>query len=218
MRSLKDRNMNKKDPAIQHHRKADHPIHPLILNRWSPRAMTGESVSREEINSLFEAARWAPSSYNNQPWRFIYALRETPAFSSFIHFLVPFNREWAKQAALLGVIAAHKRFEAKNKPSITHAFDTGAAWENLCLEGTSRGLVVHGMEGFNYEEAQTHLAIPEEYEVLAMFAVGKRAEKETLSPDLQKKEIPGSRKKVEEFAMEGKWKNRASQDALLDTH
>lgn len=187
-------------------RKAEHSIDPLLLHRWSPRAMTGEPLDQETINSLFEAARWAPSSYNNQPWRFIYAKRDTPSFSKFFDLLVPFNQQWTHKAALLAVIASRKTFETNNKPSPTHAFDTGAAWENLCLEGSRRSLVVHGMSGFDYEKARTTLKIPEDYEVLAMFAVGKKAAKETLTPELQKKEFPSSRKKIEEFVMEGSFR------------
>jgi nitroreductase len=127
------------------HRKADHPILPLILNRWSPRAMTGEEIDDALILSLFEAARWAPSCYNNQPWKFLYAKKGTSHFNTFFSFLVDFNKSWCEKAALLGVIAAETLFEKNKKPSITHALDTGAAWENLALEGNSRNLVVHGM-------------------------------------------------------------------------
>ena len=184
----------------------DHPILPLILHRWSPRSMTGESISEGELMSLFEAARWAPSSYNNQPWRFLYAKRDTPPFSQFFYLLVDFNKEWCKMAAVLGVIASQAILEKTKKPAITHALDTGAAWENLALEGHARNLVVHGMQGFNYEKAKTSLNIPEEFQVLAMFAIGKRALPENLIEELLKKEKPTSRKKVTEFAFEGSWK------------
>lgn len=190
---------------LNSHRKADHPIQELLLNRWSPRAMTGESIDDETIQSLFEAARWAPSSYNNQPWRFLYAKKDTPHFAKFFNLLVDFNKAWCEKSALLGVIAAETTFEKNKKPSVTHALDTGAAWENLALEGNSRNLVVHGMQGFDYERARAELKIPDEVEILAMFAVGKPAPKEELSEDLQKKETPSSRKKVSEFAFEGFW-------------
>ena len=188
-----------------HRRKPSHPIHPLILGRWSPRAMTGEPIDDQELFSLFEAARWAPSSYNGQPWRFIYAKRETPYFQQFLELLVESNQSWANKAAVLGVIASRKTFERNEKPSITHAFDTGAAWENLCLEGVSRGLVVHGMEGFDYKRAQSSLEIPDEYEVLAMFVLGKKAPKSTLTPELQQREVPSDRKSLKEIVMEGKF-------------
>lgn len=186
---------------IKENRKPDHPIHPLILNRWSPRAMTGEAISESEIMSLFEAARWAPSSYNNQPWRFLYVKRDTHHWNTLYSLLIDFNKEWCANAALLGLIFSKTTFEKNGKPSTTHAFDTGSAWENLALEGTSRGLVVHGMEGFDYAKAK--LLIPEGHAVHAMFAVGRKALKDTLSLDLQKREVPSDRKKVSEFAFEG---------------
>ena len=190
---------------IRQHRTMDYPIHPLILNRWSPRAMSGESISRNELMSLFEAARWAPSSHNDQPWRFIYALCKTPAFAEFLDLVSAFNRQWASRAAVLGVIASHRIFEYNHKPSPTHAFDTGAAWENLCLEGTHRSLVVHGIGDFDHKQARQLLQIPDDYDILAMFAVGKRARAEILSPDLQKRELPNQRIKVEQFVMEGRF-------------
>lgn len=187
-------------------RKADYPILPLILNRWSPRAMSGEKISDEELMSLFEAARWAPSSYNNQPWRFIYAKRETAHWNKLFDLLIDFNKSWCNQAAVLGVVISENIFEKTKKPSVTHSFDAGAAWENLCLEGSHRNLVVHGMEGFDYQKARKSLNVPEHFDVLAMFAVGKKAPKESLSSDLQKKEVPSTRKKVSELIMEGSYK------------
>jgi len=182
-------------------RKADHPIQDIILNRWSPRAMTGEPISDDVLMSLFEAARWAPSSYNAQPWRFIYAKQKTPAFEKMMSVMTDFNKTWTNKAAVLGLIISRKFFESNGKPAHTHAFDTGAAWENLALEGTSRGLVIHGMEGFDYAKARQTFQVPEEYEVLAMFAVGVHAPASTLSPELQKRESPSDRKKIEEFIM-----------------
>ena len=186
-------------------RKSDYPVHSLILNRWSPRAMTGEEISDAEWHSLLEAARWAPSSYNAQPWRFLFAKRNTSHWKTFFDLLVDFNKQWCEKAAVLGVSLSRKTFEKTNKPSPTHAYDAGAAWENLCLEGTHRGLVVHGMEGFDYQKAKTALHIPDEYEILAMFAIGKKAPKESLPQDLQVKEVVSGRKKISEFAFEGKF-------------
>ncbi len=193
-------------PEIKQHRKLTHPIHPLIQNRWSSRAMSGETISDDELNSLFEAARWAPSSYNAQPWRFLYAKRETPIFEQFLNLLVDANIMWASKAAVLGVTIARKNFERNNKPSVTHAYDTGASWQNICLEGTYRNLIVHGMEGFDYEKAKTVLEIPDDYAILAMFAIGKRGSKESLPPALQERDIPSPRKEIEEFVMEGKFR------------
>lgn len=186
---------------IRHNRKPEYPIHPLILNRWSPRAMTGESIEDSELFPLFEAARWAPSSYNAQPWRILYVKRERPFWDRLFNLLVDSNKEWCAKAAVLGLFFSRTTLEKNNKPSHTHTFDTGAAWENLCLEGTSRGLVVHGMEGFDYEKAR--LLIPNDHEVHAMFVVGKKAPKSTLSPKLQERESPSTRKKISEFVFEG---------------
>lgn len=169
--------------------------------------MSGEKISDAELMSLFEAARWAPSSYNNQPWVFLYAKRETPHWDLFFHLLVDFNKEWCKNAAVLGLIASHKLSPKTKKPAVTHNLDAGAAWENLSLEGTHRNLVVHGMEGFDYQKARSSLHVPDDYDILAMFAIGKKAPKESLPPELQKREAPSTRKKVSEFAWEGTFRN-----------
>src|SRR5438094_3448394 len=116
-------------------RKPDYDILPLFLNRWSPRSMTGETLEDDELLALFEAARWAPSSFNAQLWRFIIARRQNKSeWDRFVGLLVPGNAVWAKQAAVLVVVASGKTFEYNGKPSVTHAFDAGAAWENLALE------------------------------------------------------------------------------------
>jgi nitroreductase len=194
-------------PEIQANRKYEHPFNPLMQNRWSPRAMSGESISDEELMSLFEAARWAPSSYNAQPWRFLYAKRDTPEWSLFFNLMIEFNQSWTKNAAALIVLVSAKNFEHNNKPSHTHSFDTGAAWMALALEGSSRGLVVHGMEGFDYAKAAKDLEIPDTFQVEAMAAIGKKAPKEKLSPELQQKEVPSTRKPMNSLIKKGKfWK------------
>jgi nitroreductase len=186
-------------------RRPEHAIDKLFLNRWSPRAMSGEPLSNEELMALFEAAKWAPSSYNGQPWRFLYAKRDTADWPLFLNLLVEFNQSWAKNAAVLVAIISRKNFEHNNKPSVTHAFDTGAAWGYLALEGSLRGLVVHGMEGFDYRRASRELQIPSGYEIHAMAAIGKPGRKQDLSPDLQKKEAPSDRKQLATLVCEGKF-------------
>ena len=178
-------------------------IHSLILNRWSPRSMTGEELADEVLMSLFEAARWAPSSYNNQPWRFIYAKRNTEHWDRFFNLLVDANKVWAKNAAALVVVIARKNFEFNEKPARTNQFDAGAAWENLALEATSRGLAVHGMQGFDYEKARKDLEIPDNFDVMAMIAIGKRGPKDQLPPQLQEREYPNDRKPLKEIVIEG---------------
>jgi nitroreductase len=177
----------------------DYPVHELIINRMSSRAFSHEPMTQNELMSLFEAVRWAQSSYNEQPWRLIYAQRDTPAWSVFISLLVPFNASWAQHASYLVLVVSKNNLEKTGKPNKTHSFDTGAALENMSLQGTAMGLVVHGMGGFDYEKAKQALNIPDEYTVEALFAVGKRGSIENLSPELQEREKPSSRKKIAEF-------------------
>jgi nitroreductase len=151
----------------------------LFLDRWSPRAMSGEVLAEEEILRLLEAAAWAPSSFNNQPWRFLYARRDGPRWAEFLGLLTESNRSWAKNAAALFVIVSKTTFDHNGRPSRTHSFDAGAAWENLALQGSRDGLVVHGMEGFDYEKARALLAVPDGYAVEAMAAVGRPGRKKT---------------------------------------
>ena len=190
------------------HRKPGHEIHALIVNRWSPRSMTGEILEEKDFLPLFEAARWAPSSYNSQPWRFLYARRDSGDWATFLDLLAEGNRAWAKEASLLAAVISRKTFERNEKPSRTHLFDTGAAWENLALEGARRGLVVHGMEGVDYDKAKTALNIPEHYEVRAMIAIGKRGKKEALPEKIQALEQPNDRKPLNEIAFEGKFRGK----------
>ncbi len=186
-------------------RTANHQIQPYLLSRWSPRSMTGETLTNEELSSLFEAARWAPSSFNAQPWKFLYARRDTPEWDLFYDLMVEFNQQWTKNAAALLVITSRKTFEAGGKPNRTHSFDTGAAWMSLALEGSARGLVVHGMSGFDYEQARKTLEIPEDYQIEAMVAIGKRAPKEQLPKEMQVNEKPNSRRPISESIAEGKF-------------
>ena len=189
-------------------RKAEHSILPVILGRWSPRALSGEDVPDSELMPLFEAARWAPSSYNNQPWRFIYAKKGTPEWNRFFNLLAEGNKGWAGKASVLVVIASLKNFEFNGKPSSTHKFDTGAAWQNLALEAGSRNIVAHGMEGFDHEKARKELEIPEDYTVEAMVAIGRRGDKEGLPDWAKQAEIPSPRKPITEFVMQGKFKKK----------
>jgi nitroreductase len=186
-------------------RKVEKNINRLFVNRWSPRAMSGEEISNDDLMGLFEAARWAPSSYNNQPWRFIYAKRNTDHWQTLISLLVEGNKIWAQNAAVIVVVISRKNFEFNEKPAITHQFDAGAAWENLALEATSRGLVTHGMQGFDYKQAREELGVPENFDVMAMIAIGKLGQKENLPLNLQEREYPSDRKPLEEIVMEGKF-------------
>ena len=184
-------------------RQAEHPIEQFILDRWSPRAMTGESIAPDELLRLFEAARWAPSSYNAQPWRALYARRESEHWPTFLGLLVEGNKLWAKDAAALVVFISRKNFDHNEKPNLTHSYDTGSAWENFALQGFSQGFVVHGMVGFDYERARTELKIPEAFKVEAMAAVGQPGAIENLPEKLQKAESPNERRAVSASICEG---------------
>lgn len=185
------------------YRKPAYPIEPLITRRWSPRAMSGEPLGDSELLTLFEAARWAPSSYNAQPWRFLYARRDSIQWERFFSLLSEPNRRWARQAAVLMVVVSRNTFEWNGKPARTHTFDAGAAWQNLALQGAALGLVVHGMQGFDYDRARSELKIPEAFTVEAMIAVGKPGRPEDLPEDLRQREQPSDRKPIAEIAMEG---------------
>lgn len=184
-------------------RRPKHPIEPLILDRWSPRAMSGEEISPNELMRLFEAARWAPSSFNAQQWRALYARRESEHWPAFFNLLVEGNRVWAQKAAALVVFISRKNFEYNNKPSVSHSYDCGAAWQNFALQGFSQGFVVHGMEGFDYDRARIDLKIPNEFEIEAMAAVGKPGDKTALPEKLQQSESPNERRKISASICEG---------------
>jgi len=194
------------DSEINQTRTPTQTINPVFVNRWSPRGMTGQELDDGGLMALFEAARWAPSSYNNQPWRFIYAKRNTESWKRLFDLLVEGNKMWAKDSAALVVLISRKSFEYNGKPSITHQLDAGAAWENLALEACFRGIVTHGMEGFDYQRTRQELEIPEDYDVMAMIAIGKRGPKEKLPPPLRDRESPTDRKPLTEIVMEGKYR------------
>ncbi|HZS06178.1 MAG TPA: nitroreductase family protein [Blastocatellia bacterium] len=184
-------------------RKPDHPVDSLFLDRWSPRAMSGEAIPEEDLMTLFEAARWAPSSYNNQPWRILYARRDSEYWPLFFDLLVEGNKIWARNAAALLLFVSKTTFDFNGKPYPTHSFDTGAAWENLALQAWLKGYVTHGMQGFDYERAKTALGIPEGFRVEAMAAVGKPGNKEDLPEEVRKREAPSDRRKLAGTICEG---------------
>jgi nitroreductase len=184
-------------------RKPDRPIEPLFVRRWSPRALAGTPVSADDLATLFEAARWAPSTYNEQEWRFLYAHREGPHWSTFFDLLVEGNRAWCHRAGVLVVVLSHKVFARNGKPNPVHTYDAGAAFENLALQGSTMGLVVHGMAGFDGDRARTALAVPDDYAVEAMIAIGHPGDPDDLPEPLRKVETPSLRKPVSELVREG---------------
>jgi len=185
-------------------RESEYKVLDLIKGRWSPRAMTGETISKDELFSLFEAAKWAPSASNEQPWRILYALRGTPDWDLFFNLFVEGNQIWVKNAAAI-LIFLSKKINSRGGDSVTHSYDTGAAWENLALQAVSQNLVVHGMAGFDYERAKKDLNIPDHMRVEASAAVGKPAPKETLPEKLAAREVPSTRRPLEKTVAQGQW-------------
>ncbi len=190
---------------IEEYRTLEFGADPLFLERWSPRAMSGEEVGRDELMRLFEAARWAPSAFNNQPWRFVYALRGSDHWAPFFDLLLEANRLWAMKAGTLVVIVSKRSFDYNGKPSRTHSLDTGAAWSSLALQGSLSGLVVHGMQGFSYDRAAELLGIGDGFQVEAMAAIGRPGDAAELPEELQEREVPSSRKEFSEIVFEGKF-------------
>jgi len=184
-------------------RVAAHEIEPLFIRRWSPRAMSGEPLPDGMLGQLFEAARWAPSSGNNQPWRFVYARRDTPAFGTLFGLLEEGNQVWCRRASVLCVVVSRDTTD-KGTPAPTHSFDTGAAWMSLALQGSLLGLVVHGMAGFDYAAAPAAIGLPEGFTVECMIAIGLPGSVEELPPQHQAREQPNDRKPVESFAFEAR--------------
>ncbi|MBF8781210.1 nitroreductase family protein [Pseudomonas fulva] len=188
-------------------RVADYAIDEQFINRWSPRAFSDEPISEQILLSFLEAARWAPSAYNSQPWRFLFARRGTPNWERYLQLLVPFNRSWAQHASALVVIISKTTFTApgaeEESPALWHTFDTGSAWAHLALQASLSGWHTHGMAGFDKELARRELKIPEGYEVHAMVAIGKLGDKASLAEGLQAREAPSSRRPLSELAAEG---------------
>jgi nitroreductase len=188
-------------------RHAEHPIDPLFLERWSPRAFTDETISEAELLALFEAARWAPSAYNAQPWRFLYARRDTAHWQKFLGLLIPFNQSWASRAAALIVLVSDSNFQppGADKPATlrSHSLDAGAAWANLALQATRAGWRAHGMGGFDVERAAAELNVPAGHTVELAIAIGRPGERSSLPEGLQAREFPSGRKPVAEFVFEG---------------
>jgi nitroreductase len=180
-------------------RKADYPILPLLLNRASSRALSGESVSELELNILFEAARWGASSFNEQPWRYIYAQQGDEQWQKFFDLLVPANQVWAKAAWVLMVVVSDKNFSFNGEFSPTHSYDTGAAGQNMALQGFSMGLIVHAIGGFDYARARDLLELPNQYAVEAMIAVGRPGSVSALPEKLQAREVLTTRKPVSDI-------------------
>ena len=188
-------------------RTADHPIDPMFLRRWSPRAFNAEELPERDLLTMLEAARWAASSYNSQPWRFVYARRDAPHWDRFLNLLVPANQAWAKHASALVILLSrtHMRLPGSDAdvPSPTHSFDTGTASGYFALQAMKKGWYAHGMIGFDRERALIELNVPKGYAVEAAYAVGRLGDPADLPEAHRAREHPSSRIPLAQLAFEG---------------
>lgn len=196
--------MNKSAPT-------DVTFHELIRNRWSPRAFSDRPVAAEDLRSLFESARWAPSSNNEQPWAYLVATQEDGGnFAKMLGVLVEFNAGWAKHAPVLALSVAHLKAQRDGKPNRVALHDVGSASAQLTFEANARGLQVHQMAGFDAEKARQAFAIPPDWEPVAAMAIGYPGNPESLPEKLRERELaPRTRKPLAEFVMTGGWGHTA---------
>ncbi|QDP42223.1 nitroreductase family protein [Radiobacillus deserti] len=185
---------------VKEKRKPDFEADPLFVNRWSPRAFRDKEVTHETLMSILEAARWAPSSMNLQPWRFIVA-RTQEDREKFRSFVMEGNQGWSSKAPVLVLILSETERDG-NKIG-THAFDTGTAWGFLSLQAFQKGLITHAMGGIYKDKAKEVLNIPEQFEVQALVALGYQGDKASLPEQLQGREEPSVRRPIVESTFEG---------------
>jgi nitroreductase len=190
----------------------DHPITEHLRERWSPRAFSDKPIPADVLRSLFEAARWAPSSNNEQPWAFIVAAKDDPAaHAKLLSTLVEFNQAWAKHAPVLGIAISRMNFARNGNVNRNAFYDTVAAMADLTTEAVSRGLLVHQIAGFDHRKAIEHFLIPEDWEPIAAFVIGYPGDPQSLPGHLRERELaPRTRKPLSEFVMSGKWGEPAS--------
>lgn len=186
---------------------SDHPIHELIARRWSPYAFADRPVSDDDIRSLLEAARWAASSYNEQPWSYIVATKaNTAEFERLLSCLVEGNQAWAKAAPVLALGCTSLNFVRNGKPNAAAVHDLGLASATLTLEATARGLHVHQMIGILPDKARELYGIPEGVQPLTALAVGYVADPTTLPEAYRQRDLaPRQRKPLAEFVFGGQW-------------
>lgn len=180
----------------------------MFIERWSPRAFDGGDMPEEDLLTLFEAARWAPSAFNVQPWRFVYSRRGNGSWPVFLELLTSWNRLWARSSSALIVIASDKWMAPRDGERIaspTYSFDAGAAWAMLALQASLMGYKAHGLAGFDRERAARDLGIPSEFQIEAMVAVGRPGKIEDLPESLRARETPSSREPLQSRIHQDRW-------------
>ena len=190
------------EKEIAERRSNDFAIQALILNRWSPRSFLEKSVPEEEILAVLDSARWAPSCFNEQPWRFI-VTREEEALHKMQSCLAEQNQQWANRAPVLIAVISKPEFSHNGKKNRWNHFDTGAAWACLALEAKVRGLITHAMGGFFEDKVRVQFKIPADWGIHAIVALGYQGPSNQLSREIQEREIPSTRKPLHELWREG---------------
>lgn len=186
------------DVKIDEVRKAEYPIDEMFLNRWSPRAFQEKEVDEDTLMTVLEAAKWAPSGANKQPWRFILANTEED-LETFHSFIMEGNLVWAKKAPAYVLIISD------SNESVSHAFDAGTAWGYLALQAMKSGLITHAMGGIHKDQARELLDIPDHFDIHALIAIGYQDDVSVLEERYQEREIPSERKPLTETVMKGKF-------------
>lgn len=194
--------VNQISSEVQATRVSEYPVSPLFLNRWSTRAFSTREVSDQDLYTVLDAAHWAPSSYNDQPWRFIVAKTKEQR-SVFHQFINEFNLTWVSTAPVLIVVASDK-LRDNGDPNDAHAFDAGAAWASMAIQATMLGMVTHAMGGIDRNKARQMLNIPDNFEIHAVIALGYHGDKSLLPEGIQQREVPNSRRPLNELVFEGK--------------
>jgi nitroreductase len=195
--------------SVSEFRKAEHEIDPIFIERWSARAFDPVAdVPQAILDSAFEAARWAPSSNNAQPWRFIYARRGTAEWQALFDSTLDRTHAWLKNAAVIVYVVSKttRMFDDKVVPSPTHAFDAGSAFENFLLQISKSGYSAHALASFDHDKARAALELPDDYAAFCAIGIGKRADKSILPPFFAEREFPSDRLPVSVIAMEGKFR------------
>ena len=171
-------------------------VHDLIRARWSPRAFSNRDVSGQDLKTIFEAARWAASSFNEQPWRFLVARKsDGPAYEKILHLLAPFNQAWAKTAPVLFIMVARRNFSHNGSPNLYAVHDAGQALAHVFLQATALGLHAHGMAGYDRERARIELGIPDDYDFGAAVALGYLGSPDQLSDQQRQAELAARTRK-----------------------
>lgn len=190
------------------YRHTDTALDPMFLNRWSPRAFDGSMMPAEDLRTILDAGRWAPSSYNYQPWRFLYAMRnDTANWSRFLDLLIPANAIWAKEASVLVFIVSEMTMGSPDKPSHSHSFDAGAAWSAIALQSHLLSYHAHGMVGIDMERTRTELGVPEGFRIEAAIAIGRKGDPKDLPEKLQARETPSTRNALDDIAYPGNFRS-----------